>query len=126
MSSFTVCQLVCWSGFAEIPHPASLARPASPKFTNVKVLLTELLATCWAARADRRSCGRSWAACAPRAASTASKDQCQCMLQGLSGVLSYEHMEPFYKRAAAARDRAGDRDGAHELRKKMLRHKQRR
>ena len=46
--------------------------------------------------------------------------------QGLSGVLSYEHMLPFYKRAAAARDQAGDRDGAHELRKKMLRHKQRR
>jgi len=42
------------------------------------------------------------------------------------GVLSYEHMEPFYKRAAAARDQAGDRDGAHELRKKMLYHKQRR
>ena len=50
----------------------------------------------------------------------------QCDLQGLSGVLSYEHMEPFYKRAAAARDKAGDRDGAHELRKKMLHHKQRR
>ncbi len=50
----------------------------------------------------------------------------QCDPQGLSGVLSYEHMEPFYKRAAAARDQAGDRDGAHELRKKMLHHKQRR
>ena len=46
--------------------------------------------------------------------------------QGLSGVLSYEHMEPFYARAAAAKERAGDRDGAHDLRKKMLRHKQRR
>ena len=46
--------------------------------------------------------------------------------QGLSGVLSYEHIEPFYKRAAAAKDQAGDREGAHELRKRMLHHKQRR
>jgi hypothetical protein len=46
--------------------------------------------------------------------------------QGLSAVLSYEHIEPFYARAAAAKEQAGDREGAHELRKKMLHHKQRR
>ena len=41
-------------------------------------------------------------------------------------MLSYEHMEPFYKRAASAREQAGDREGAHGLHKKMLYHKQRR